>query len=163
MAKRAKQTSVEQSPAAGVGVKKRAEQTSVEQSPEDVLKAFFAAMCKWERAAYKASRASERAGQGLPADELLRQKLAILGEYCTPKRRVYAEAVCYSSPPEYDPRTEPITRVVAESETRVVVYTQQQTGFEHERRFVLLRRGGRWLVDNKQWRGGGEKWERDIL
>jgi hypothetical protein len=150
-------------PHGGMKVAKRAAQQSTETPPDDVLKAFFAAMFQWEEEAYQASDVAKKSGRGQPVKQLLQQKMAILSKYCTPKRRVYSEAVSITRPSSYDHRTQPITRIEAESGSRVVIYTQQLTGFQNEQRFVLLRRGGKWLMDSMQWRCGGVKWERGIL
>jgi hypothetical protein len=132
-----------------------------ELTPEEVLWAFFRDYRQLTRDLNREDRAAERAGRELdcgPFEERLR---AILAAHCTPRPRPRSEALSWGTP-EYDPRTERLVKVVHESARRAVVYTKQLTGFESERRFVLLRVGGRWLVDNVQLRVG-RKWERVCL
>ena len=138
-------------------------QTGEGPRPEVVLRAFFVAMNRWERSVWRANERLLKAGRPHQLDQnhWLQQKLAIIVEHCTAKRRVYTEGLSFGDPPKYDPAEE-ITGVEYESSSRVVVFTQQLTGFENRRRFVLLKRGGRWQIDNVQWQDG-RRWERDIL
>jgi NTF2 fold immunity protein len=138
--------------------KKVASSRRDEMTPEAVLRAFFAAMCKWERHAFKEAEKTEE-----PDDAaLLEGRNKIVTEYCTAKRRVYSEPLSYGDPPEYDPRTEDVIEVVEESPSRVVIFTKQREGFKNKRRFVLMRKSGRWLLDSWQWQDG-TKWQRGII
>jgi hypothetical protein len=148
----------------GNAVAKSRSQAEDGAPPEAALRAFFVAMNRWERAILREHRRLAKAGRPheLDHDHWLQQRLAIIVEHCTPKRRVYTEGLRFGDPPEYDPRREEITGVEYESAVRAVVFTKQHFAFEHTRRFVLLKRGGRWRIDNKQWQDG-RRWERDIL
>jgi uncharacterized protein len=132
--------------------------------PEDVLRAFFVAMHRWERAVLRQNRQFEKAGclHEFDQQDWLCKRLAIIADYCTAKRRVYTEGLSFGDPPKYHPRHEEITRAVYESAVRVVLFTQQHYGLEECRRYVLLKRGGRWLLDNVQSQDG-RRWERGIL
>ena len=75
--------SIEEQPMA----KKAATTNRDDMLPKEVLFAFFAAMCKWER---HALRESEKSGEAAD-DALLEGRNRIIAEYCTPKRRAYSE------------------------------------------------------------------------
>src|SRR5438105_2766503 len=96
--------------------KKTATKARDDMTPAVVLRAFFSAMCLWERKAFKASE-----GPRELSDAVLRKtRKAIVSEYCTPRRRVYSEPLAYGDPPEYDPDTEEILEAIEESPSRVV-------------------------------------------
>ena len=137
-----------------------------ERTPIETLTAFFAALCDWEREAYRQAQQAERAGQPLDVDSLRQGREAILAEFCTRRRRVYSRVVCYGPSPEYDPDEEEILEVKLESDRRVVVLTRQRTRLGLRRRFVLLRgsagcrimhpgRGGSFICFN---RAGRRRW-----
>ncbi len=63
--------------------------------------------------------------------------------------------------PVYDPKAEELTRVVYESPRRAAVYTRN-SAWDEEWVFVLLRQGGRWLLDSRKVQYG-RKWERVCL
>lgn len=129
----------------------------------DVLRAFWAAMYKWERRAWRLCRPSKATGAAvLDTTPLETERAAIVTKFCTPKRRAYSEGFSCGDPTKYDPTTEDVLEVVAESPRRVVVHTQQRAGSEDRRRYVLLRRGDHWLLDSWQWECDG-KWERGII
>lgn len=138
--------------------KKAATKDRDDMLPKEVLFAFFAAMCKWERHAF---RESEKSGEAAD-DALLEGRNRIIAEYCTPKRRAYSEPLCFGDPPEYDPKIEQVLKVVEESSSRVLIFTKRTDEFEEKRRYSLLRKGGRWLLDSWQWQDG-KKWARGII
>jgi hypothetical protein len=126
----------------------------------DVLRAFWTAMCEWERRAVRLARAARPAI--LDVAPLAAERDAIIETYCTPKRRVFSKSVGFGDPPEYDPDNEWVLEVVAETPRRVVIHTQQVGGFQQRRRYAVLRRGDRWLLDG--WQSlSGEKWVRGII
>jgi hypothetical protein len=61
-------------------------------------------------------------------------------------------------PPEYQPAHEEMLETTIESPRRAVVYTQQNTGFRHRRMYVLLLKGGRWLLDSVKWQRHDGTW-----
>jgi hypothetical protein len=140
---------------------KRAAKSPEEQTPDEVLWAFFRDYRQLTRDLNREDRAAERAGRELDLAPFRQRLRAVLAAHCTPRPRPKSEVLSWGSP-EYDPRTEQLVRVVHESARRAVVFTKQLAGFESERRFVVLRVGGRWLVDNVQLRVG-RKWERICL
>lgn len=140
---------------------KQAAKPPEEMTPEEVLWAFFRDHRQLTRDLNREERAAERDGRQFdcgPFEERLR---AILAVHCTPRPRPKSEVLSWGTP-EYDPKTEELVKVVSETPSRVVVYTKQTAGLEDERRFVLLRKGGRWRIDSKQFRVG-RKWERCVL
>jgi len=133
--------------------------------PVDVLKQFMAEMNRWERRAWEEHNQTVAAGGDLPAKHLrdLAAMNAIFAKFCTPKGRAHNHAGVFGRPPAYDPDAEAVLQVIAESTKRVVIYTQQRTGGHFNYRYVLLRRGNQWRIDNRQRLGLNEKWVRDIL
>ena len=44
------------------------------------------------------------------------------------------------------------------------MYTQRETGFRFRQMYVLLRKGGRWLIDGVKYQSALDgPWENDIL
>jgi NTF2 fold immunity protein len=138
--------------------KKAATNDRDDMLPVEVLFAFFAAMRKWERHAF---REFEKSGE-VADDALLEGRNKIIAEYCTPKRRAYSESLSFGDPPEYDPKIEHVMKVVEESSSRVLIFTKRTDEFAEKRRYLLLRKGGRWLLDSWQWQDG-KKWARGII
>ncbi|MBV9850147.1 MAG: hypothetical protein JO250_10780 [Armatimonadetes bacterium] len=132
------------------------------ETPEEVLRGFWTEMHLWEWDAYRtmpgpstapvevSRRHRERAGA---------EMAPIFEKYCTPKRRIYGQGIDRSigSPPEYDPDATAIVDVTYESLVRVVVKTERRTGRHAKHIFVLLKRGGRWLIDNRFFYDGDGK------
>jgi len=64
------------------------------------------------------------------------------------QRRAAATAGSYSVPPEYDPRTEKVVRVVPKTKLQVVVETDRKTDYMGGvRQYVLKQEDGVWLID----------------
>lgn len=126
-----------------------------EANPQEVLRAFWAEMHAWEADAY-------RAMPGYPEGEAWERFQAevwpawvpIFEKFCTPKKRAHAPTGLHrgiGSPPQYDPQEELITEIAEESPTRVVIKTLRTLFPMGEFFYVLLKRGGRWLIDSRQW------------
>lgn len=120
------------------------------RSPEEVLLAFIAAMNNWEKQCWEDYRKQQTSGYD---PERLCRNLermnAIFAEYCIPKKRPYGRAGAFQNPPEYDPDGETI--VEAEHfPGKTIIHTQQHTGLRNKCRYVLIKKGGRWLIDSKQ-------------
>jgi hypothetical protein len=125
-----------------------------------VLQAFFREMNSWERDCWSRRKDPDIDGRN---KRHLASMQEIFVRYCTPKERKYGRLGSYSNPPEYDPQAEKILEQALESSRRAVITTQQTTGFCHKCRYVLLRRGNQWLVDNKQWQDHTGKWNKVAL
>jgi hypothetical protein len=128
--------------------------------PEDVLRAFWTAMCAWERRAWQSFKTARQVDLNVAA--LSAERAAIIGEHCTPKPRVYSGPLSCGDPPQYDPDTEDVLEVVQETARRVAIHTQQRVGFKNRRKFIMLKQGDRWLLDNWQVLLGS-KWSRGII
>jgi len=136
------------------------------QQPIDVLIQFMKEMNQWEKQRWeeqeKIKENSKNILQQLRHEYVQMNK--IFKKYCIPKKRVNNIVGAYSFPPEYDPDNEIILETVIESNRRVVIYTKQKLGFRLFKKYVLLKKRGQWLIDNKQWRADiNQKWERGIL
>jgi hypothetical protein len=147
----------------GFAVAREKSNAPVGKTPQDVLLAFFAEMYEWERAVVQADKAARRKHQDLDCALWRRRRKAIVSRFCTARKRVYSEPLSFSEQPEYDPATEDITEVVEEKPRRVVVRTQQRAGWKYKRRFAILKKGDRWLIDSWQWSFDGVKWRNGIM
>ena len=119
----------------------------------NVLRGFIEAMNEWERDCWKEYTESDMKR----IDPLIQHKAfqqrqdKIFARFCTPKKRlIVGRFGSFQNPPEYDPQMEKILRVDEVSGRRVIIYTQQGTGFRNKCRYVLLRKGNQWLIDNKK-------------
>ncbi|MEM6293195.1 MAG: NTF2 fold immunity protein [Myxococcota bacterium] len=133
------------------------------EQPESVVRAFIAAMHGWEveskRLSREAGNASDPAAYWVPVTERMN---AIFKSYCTRKERPHGRQGSFQDPPEYDPSREQVLRSEVEKR-RVMVDTERQAIFAGGRhRYVLLREGGKWLIDSVKQELQG-RWERGIL
>jgi hypothetical protein len=129
-------------------------------APMEVLTAFWVAMCEWERRAFRTLKTADRTA--LDVARLQAERAMIVSEFCTPKRRAYSEPLSCGDPTMYDPDTEEVLEAVSDSPRRIVIHTLQRTGFKDRRKYILLRRGDWWLLDNWQSLSAG-KWRRGII
>ena len=121
-----------------------------EREPEEVVRGFIAAMNQWEK---ECTRIDRKEGTGSAfgiAAEPLRQ---IFAEFCTPRERKYGRSLSFSSPPEYDPKTERFLGSRRVKPRRTEVETQQASGFKHRVIYVLVKKAGCWLIDSKKQDG----------
>jgi hypothetical protein len=134
------------------------------EQPIDVLIQFMKEMNQWEKQCWEEHKETTHKAMIRKLQRDLARMNKIFAKYCTPKKRVHNLVGAYSFPPEYDSDNEIILETVVESTRRVVIYTKQKFGFCLHLRYVLLRKGDQWLVDNKQWRvNSNQKWKRGIL
>ncbi len=121
------------------------------KSPCDVLLAFITAMHEWEKEAWQESRRTRSDANPSAYQVGVEQRMnAIFAAYCTPKKRPYGRQGSFQHPPEYDPATEKILEVVEASPQRVVIHTQQESGFRNRCQYVLLHQRGQWLIDSRR-------------
>ncbi|MBI2264534.1 MAG: helix-turn-helix domain-containing protein [Armatimonadetes bacterium] len=77
----------------------------------------------------------------------------ISSRYCTEKERAYGRtaAAFWNDPPEYDTRKEHIQRIES-APRKVLIYTKLDSEWLTRWGYVytLLRKGDRWLIDNKK-------------
>ena len=121
-------------------------------TPEKVLWAFCTAMCHWEREALRAlPNPEDDAAWRRYWEQINASWRPIFDKYCTPRKRVYGQRrYSVGTPTQYQPRAERILEVSYKSPYRVVISTERTKGFEGIYQYVLVRRGGRWLVDNRK-------------
>lgn len=136
--------------------------------PVEVLYAFIKAMNQWElESHFELRRILPESGHVIAQhivteyDQRKDQKLKqIFSLYCTVRERPYGRLGSFRHPPEYDPATEQVLEIVDESKRRVIIFTQEGSGFQHKNRYVLLRKADKWLIDNKQWLDPDGKWQK---
>ncbi len=129
-------------------------------SPEHVLRSFVFAMNRFETQAAALYKASSTPGATMSAIKVLMQ--AVFDAYCTPIERPYGRQGSFAMPPEYDPDGENLTQLALKGPRRAELVTRDKRE-EYEFRYVLLKRGGRWLIDSKQRRLVGAKWNKAVL
>lgn len=145
---------------------------------KQILLSFQQAMSEWETTAYQQYQqieqkyreqrpqfnvtTPEEASESQQVWEEARQKLrAIFETYCTPKQRVYGgpEHFSLGQPPQYDWQEERILNREQPSPRKMIFYVSSPTW--GKLKFVLHKKGGKWLIDSKQrWDGG---WAFDLL
>jgi len=137
--------------------------------PESVLLAFFAEMNCWENESFPLIRAIPRGAARETVSAVyapIAEKLdRIFEKYCTPKERKQGRQNCIAvgSPPDYDAETQMILETIYETPHRVIVETIDQKPFGKKFRYVLLKKGTRWLIDHKKWFTFDGKLEKDYL
>jgi hypothetical protein len=114
--------------------------------PESVLYSFIFAMNRWEKAAAKA-KASHAV--------IDKQMQALFDRFCTKKKRPYGRAGSYSTPPEYNPKTESLLAIDMASASRAELTTRKK---DEEWLYVFLKKKGGWLLDSRKYRPVGGKW-----
>ena len=122
------------------------------EAAKKVLTEFFKAMNQWE---------SEWHIQFSEDRDAAARK--IFDDFCTNKKRAYGgpdNRPC-GDPLAYDPDHEVIVNVELAARRRIVIETKRSKGFEGRYQYVLLKKGGRWLLDSKKRFTAG--WENDIL
>ncbi len=136
---------------------------NVYADPAEVVRRFIADMHAWEVQTAASHRAARKSGLESPW-EVTRTLLAqVFERWCTPKDRKQGRLGSFSTPPEYQPEHEPVLETSYKTASRACVYTQQRTGFKNKRRYVLLKKSDRWLIDNVKWHTHGGKWEKGSL
>jgi NTF2 fold immunity protein len=117
--------------------------------PVQVLTAFISEMNRWELTSWRMSR--EARGTADPSSyqkPVAEEKARIFTKYCAPKHLKFANIGGFSRPPTYDPQSEQILEVVTEKPGRVSIYTLRTSALRGKRQYVLLKKDGRWWIDN---------------
>lgn len=137
--------------------------------PESVLLAFFDEMNGWEIESFplikqipRGASAEEVSAVYAPIAERLDR---IFEKFCTPKKRKQGRqnAVAVGSPPDYDSQTQTVVETIYESPRRAFVETIDRKRFGKKYRYVLLKKGERWLIDGKKYFTFDGKLEKDFL
>jgi hypothetical protein len=136
---------------------------SLDQTQADaavqLLRSFIAAMNVWEKAAYAAFRKSRK--EQIPVDPSLASDLAaIFSKHC--ENPVPARGVRCRHPPEYDPEFEPVVEVIPKPKGRLVIVTQQQTGFRAMCRYTMVSVAGQWKISRRAFIDDGKEVKIDI-
>lgn len=125
--------------------------TNSAKAPRAVLVEFIAAMCKWEIESWEHMRRMRNAPEPFSyRPDVLQRMNEIFAAFCTIKDRPHGRHGSFQHPPEYDPATGQILEVVEESPRRVVIQTQQGSGFRNRCQHVLLQKGGEWRIESKR-------------
>ena len=129
-------------------------------SPEKVLHSFIFSMNQFERQA--AEHRKKTPQDENPNKEILKSMQAVFDTYCTPKERPYGRQGSYQMSPEYDPEGEFLIEVTLINPRRAELITRNEKE-EKEFLYVILRKKGRWLLDNKKLRFIGANWMKWFL
>ncbi len=121
--------------------------------PLKVLTGFISEMNQWELNSRRMSREARQTASPFSHHQpVAEEKARILAKYCAPKHLKYANVGGFTKPPTYDPDGERILEVVTENPRRVSIYTQQTTTvYNRKCQYVLLKKEGRWWIDNKKY------------
>ena len=114
---------------------------------QSALLEFFAAMSEWEK--FATSRIDD-ANDG----EVQRRCDELFARYCTPVRRsgFRPEGISFSMMEDGTYGGYELTDAECESKNKIYIYAKDKHGFA--RRFLLVRKDGRWLVDKCQGMDG---------
>ena len=114
---------------------------------QSALLEFFAAMSEWEK--FATSRIDD-ADDG----EVQRRCEELFARYCTPVRRsgFRPEGISFSMMEGGTYGRYELTDAECESKNKIYIYAKDEHGFA--RRFLLVRKDGRWLVDKCQGMDG---------
>ena len=124
-----------------------------EDQPEERLRRFIQAMEKWETESWQAMKQAERTAKPYSFENLARpQMTAIFHEFCTPKKRIYLgrEDLTLAHPSDYCSDKLILTPRQLSPRRAEFVASSSQRGRVTKWVFVMLKQGGRWLVDNKK-------------
>jgi len=137
--------------------------------PASVVRAFIRQMHCWEALAGALSEGAEArfnaAGDStmhteeVRVSDLIRQiPPFIVSIYLTQRGRAYVPSLSYSTPPEYDPRREKVTRVIPKTTSQAIVETDRKTDYMGGlREYVVKKQGGIWLIDSVSATVGAKK------
>lgn len=116
--------------------------------PVSVVRGLIIEMNRFEKAAQHTKS----------LDEILKLQNAVYERFCTPKPRPYGRNGSYQSPPEYHPSHEYLIDCTLPNPRRAEVFTRNDDNIPTEYLYVLVKKGGRWLVDSKKYRFVGGEW-----
>jgi hypothetical protein len=127
--------------------------------PASVVRSFIHQMHCWEAVAAALQGSAEarfNAGDGEMhseeerAAEVVKQIPPLIAAiYLTERDREQALSCSYSEPPQFDPGTEKVTRVIPKTKSQVIVETNRTTDYMGGlREYVLKKQGDAWLIDS---------------
>lgn len=127
--------------------------------PASVVRAFIHQMHCWEALAgslrenaqvrFNPADDSTTHPEEVRVNELIRRIPPIISDtFLTRQRRAVVPAGSYGTPPEYDPKTEHVVRVVPKTRSQVIVETDRKADYMGGlRQYVLKQEDGAWLID----------------
>jgi hypothetical protein len=127
--------------------------------PASVVRAFIHQMHCWQalagaldanaEARYRPEGGSTLHPEETRVNKLLKLIPPIISDtFLTRQRRSVPPPCHYSIPPEYDPKTEKVVRVVPKTKSQVVVETNRKADYMGGlRQYVLKQQDGVWLID----------------
>jgi hypothetical protein len=137
---------------------------------KNVLYTFFKAMNQWHTSCVdRYEAAKKQSPTGNVSDDVWEACRAgcreIFSRFCTSKTRAYGRPENFSigGPSDYeaDSEQEPVTAIDTPSRQRIVIETKQKFFVQYRCQYVLLKKAGNWLIDNKKiWDAG---WKQTIL
>lgn len=128
--------------------------------PRDVLFAYFRELLALNAYAMAEARTAEQLGRDLDLDGLRAKRSSIRDRFCTKQRRKTDDVVAYGplDAKTYDPANLVVEHETLESDTRALL-TVKNRALGEQWRYLLVLRGGQWLIDSLQFRDR-EKWAR---
>lgn len=136
--------------------------------PDDVVRAFIIEMAHWQYEATQAMQAAAQTSQPnsfWTAIETSMQE--IFDRYCTPKDRPYGRQGGTFSQRDNSDVTVNIIEVVHETSKRCAVtveqafqhsYKNKQYTMSKKFRYILLKKSGKWLIDNRKLHSATGEW-----
>lgn len=131
--------------------------------PAEVVRRFVADMHAWEMQAAADFHATQPQGSEAFWDRARTSQAEVFARWCTDKARPQGRNGSFAQPPEYQPEYEQILETRLESSRQAVVETQQGTGFKNKVRYTLLKKAGRWRIDNKKRARANGQWVKHFL
>ena len=137
--------------------------------PSSVVRAFVHQMHCWEALAgslrgcaqvrFNPANDSTMDPEEVRVNQLLRLIPPVIADtFLTKQRRAVVPAGSYGTPPEYDPKTETVVRVVPKTKSQVMVETDRKADYMGgPRQYVLKQEDGIWLIDSVTVTLGGQK------
>ena len=128
--------------------------------PAAVVRAFIHQMHYWEglagslaagaTARYNPEKSSSMHPQEYAISQLTRQIPAFIASiYLTKAKRDVPTGSSYCIPPEYDPATESVIRVIPKTKSQVIVETDRKANYMGGlRQYALKKEDGLWLIDS---------------
>jgi hypothetical protein len=127
-------------------------------TPREVLFEYFRELLALNAFAVAEAHAAEQLRREPDLDDLRARRAAIRNRFCTPRRRKTDGVVAYGplEAQAYDPANLVVRGEDQQSATQAQITVHNRALGEHWK-YLLVLRGGRWLIDSLQFRDG-RKW-----